>query len=134
MQTIRSLIACCQTSDSKLHAWNSSYRADLCAKIFPTFPHVFQDFHNATDVTQINGVPEGSKCVVTGEPLNGGVQLKFKDRHVCIHTIYYNIWYHYFIIRHFPSYIYQLGSDETSAEQKWKYSISILQTYILDTI
>jgi len=134
MQSVQSLIHYCQVADSKLHTWNSTYRADTCAKIFPTFPPVFQDFHNATYVTQINGVPEGSKCAVSGEPLSGGVQLKFNGRHICIHSTYYNVWYHYFRIRHFPCYIYQLKSDVRSTEKKWNTSIAILQSYIYDTI
>ena len=135
MQTFQSLIKYCNSNDIyKLNAWNSSERADLCAKVFRTFPSIFKEFHDATYVTQINGVPEGSKCAVTGDQLSGGVQLKFNNRHICLHSTYYNVWYHYFRIRHFPFYILHLKTDKDCAEEKWNKSSSVLKKYILDTI
>lgn len=133
MKTFERLIEYCKGEDhDKINMWKSDTRANICAKVFPTFPTVFKEFHNAKYVTQINGVPEGSICAVTGGTLNGGVQLKFNQRHICLHSSYYKIWYHYFRIRHFPLYILHLDSNATTAELKWNHSVTVLQKYIAD--
>jgi len=133
MKTFERLVQYCKGTDTnKMNTWQSDTRANMCAKVFPTFPRVFRDFHRAKYVTQINGVPEGSVCAVTGGTLKGGVQLKFNQRHICLHSSYYKVWYHYFRIRHFPLYVLHLDIDAITAEHKWKQSVSVLHKYIAD--
>ena len=134
MDTFDKLIKMCQKPSANLSTWRADHRACLCASVFSTFPPVFKDFHDAESVKQINGVPEGSACIVTGELLNDGMQLKFNNRHVCIHSTHYAVWYHYFRIRHFPNYIhnnvYGKEGDKDLAEKMWNKSTSVLRNYL----
>lgn len=134
METFETLIKRCKKPSTKLSMWRADHRGCICASVFRTFPPIFKDFHNSCSVKQINGVPEGSVCAVTGEVLNDGMQLKFNNRHICIHSTHYTIWYHYFRIRHFPNYIYNnlygKNGDTKQAETMWNKSISILRNYL----
>jgi hypothetical protein len=80
-------------------------RARLCAVMTALMPPIFGEFHNALTVEQISGVPEGARCVVDKTVIHNGVQLKFGERHVCLHNMYQPLWYHYFRLRHFPQLI-----------------------------
>jgi len=94
-------------------------RASTCAKVAQKMPPVFRDFHAATTVQQINGVPENSVCTVDGDIIQSfqtGVQLKFKNRHICLKSS--GLWYHYFRIRHFPQLLCGLIRD-WSIQQPW---------------
>lgn len=135
----------------KIH-FRTNTRVQLCAKVFEKFPPLFAKFHNSRKVQQINAVPSGSRCFVTGQVLNSGIQLIFSDEHICLHTSQYLIWYHYFRIRHFPDYIMQLvqnwilfnnvpncskGRDTlisshwvSTANTMWCQSVNILENFL----
>jgi len=81
----------------------TSLRAHLCAQFAKKMPPVFRDFHNSDVVQQINGVPENSVCVLNGDVIQTGVQLKFNGRHICLKSS--GLWYHYFRVRHFPEFL-----------------------------
>ena len=134
MATFHTLIKRCKKPTATLSEWRASERACLCASVCNSFPPVFRDFHKSCGVQQINGVPEGSSCVVSGELLNDGMQLKFNNRHVCIHATHYNVWYHYFRVRHFPNYVcnnvYGTNGAELLAEKMWNKSTAVLRNYL----
>ena len=116
------LVYCYETlwgrSNSKVHPPFTQLRVDICSRIHKKMPEVFQDFHNSRHVEQINGVPENSFCAGCQQPVEQGIQLKFNNRHICLHTNELNIWYHYFRLRHFPEYICGLIHAWTQ-EQQW---------------
>lgn len=80
-------------------------RARLCAAVTAVMPPIFGEFHNSLAVEQISSVPEGALCVVDNTVIQNGVQLKFGERHICLHNMYQPLWYHYFRLRHFPQLV-----------------------------
>lgn len=63
--------------------------------------------HRATTITQMNSVPNQSRCCSSGKPVDSknGVQLITDDAHLCVHSTVAMKWHHYFRLRHFPKFI-----------------------------
>lgn len=97
-------------------------RVKACAAYAKKESSVLMKIHHSDHITQLNSVPEGSRCAVTGKHLDytNGVQLVMKDAHICIHTNKMQQWFHYFRIRHFPQYISGL-IREWITKQPWYF-------------
>ena len=99
-------------------------RAKMCARVAEMTTPFLMQVHRAKYVEQQNGVPQGSVCAVTGEPLppKVGVQLKLNGQHVCVHPDVMKLCYHYFCIRHFP--LWMCGRiRHWVSEQTWFHRI-----------
>jgi hypothetical protein len=89
-------------------------RADMCAKFYndPLYSSVVKHLHDASDVSQINSVPEGSVCMVDQKTIphaEAGVQLiivsENTTKHVVIQRKYQQLFYNYWKLRFFTEFI-----------------------------
>jgi len=83
-------------------------RGAYCGKIYNKYD-IIKHIHQAERVTQINSVPQNSRCMVDHKIIptdNAGVQLivhiDSKIKHLIVQKKYQHILYNYFRIRHFP--------------------------------
>lgn len=85
----------------------TSERARVCSEYAKRSSPLLMKLHRSSEVRQINGVPENSRCAVTGVPLNrhSGVQLISDEFHICVDAQVMHKWFHYFRLRHFPMYV-----------------------------
>lgn len=84
----------------------TSERVRACTLFAKKSSPILLKLHRSKCVTQVNSVPENSRCCVTGVLLEGaGVQLIGEEFHVCVHTEIVHKWFHYFRLRHFPQYM-----------------------------
>ena len=82
-------------------------RVRVCSEFAKRSSPLLMKLHRSEHVTQLNSVPENSRCAVTGVHLerNNGVQILSDTFHVCVHADVMNKWFHYFRLRHFPHYM-----------------------------
>lgn len=82
-------------------------RVRVCAEFAKRSSPLLMRLHNSTSVTQINSLPEHSRCAVTGVALgrHAGAQLVSDDFHVCLSSETLTQWFHYFRLRHFPRFV-----------------------------
>lgn len=98
---------CGISSSSKQLDKNTQERVNACAAFANKSSPLLMHLHNSISITQINSVPMGSRCAVTGKQLNAsnGVQLIMDKAHLCLHNDVMMKWFHYYRIRHFPDYV-----------------------------
>lgn len=79
-------------------------RARMCAEVAKVSSPLTMAIHNSKMVEQTLGTPDNALCAVTRKRLHAkfGVQLKYDNRHTCVHPDVAELMYHYFNIRHFP--------------------------------